>query len=234
MIEQFTEILTFLLENQGIAAISLAIALAMYWVKKRLFQSVLTRQAEANRSGWSIPAQASTRRHETGIGTQAILVMRPPRRQLKVACWTGLFFGGGAAFLWFGVLPDPSEQTTKNWLSFAIMCSLSIMALFLFVDTFKRIHVSADDIVLRRFLRRPKRFAITDISSVEPAAKNPAIGVKLHFLDGRHIKILASYEGYAQVLSTIKHAHPDLQKFLMMGRLMDSANLRRKNQRKAS
>lgn len=233
MIEQVIETFRYLLANPAIAGIALAIAMAMYWLRSRLFRRVLTKQAQANISGWTTPAIPSTRRHETGLGTEAILVMRPPRRLLKVAFWTLLFFGGGAAFYWFVVLPNPDEHTAKNWLTFAIMCVFSSLAVVLVIASFTRIRVSADDLVLHRLLRRPKRFALNEISSVELAGKNPATGVKLIFLDGGQVKLLASYEGYSQVLTKIQSAHADLPRFLAMGRLIVSANARTMNKRRA-
>lgn len=232
MIEQVIETFRYLLANPTFAGIALIIAIALYWFQRRLFRRVLHKQAQANRSGWTTPAITSHRRHQTGIGTETILVMRPPRRLLKVAFWTLLFFGGGAAFFWFVVLPKPEEHTVKNWLTFAIMCAFSSLALVLAFTAFTRIRVSADDLVLHRLFRRPKRFALKEISSVELGGKNPATGVKLFFLGGDQIKLLASYEGYAQVLQQIQSAHADLPRILAMGRLIDSANARTMSKRK--
>ncbi|MBN9673740.1 hypothetical protein [Roseibium aggregatum] len=231
MIEQILETLKFLVANPAIAAFFVVIVLIVYLLRKRSFQSVLTRQSELYRSGWVTPAGKVTRVHETGGGEDTILVMRPPRRQSMAAVWSLLFFGACAAFMWFVQLSNQSEQTAKNWFGFAIASAFSVMAIFLFATSFSRIHVSAVDIVQYRLLRRSRKFLLKEISAVELAGKSPSSGVKLVFFDGRHVRLPANYEGYAEVLDNIQRAHPSLPKLLAMGRIRDMAIEKRKKHR---
>lgn len=230
--EQLIEAFRYLLANPALAGISLIIALAMYWLKVSLLRRALAKQSQASRSGWTTPAITSSRRHDTGIGTETILIMRPPRRMLNSAFWGLLFFGGGALFYWFVVLPNPEEQTAENWRTFATTCVFSSMGIVILVFALTRIHVSSVDIVLHRPFRRPRRFALKEISSVELIGKSTATGVKLNFLDGSQIKLFANYEGYAHVLRKIQSAHADLPRLLAMGSMIDSVNARTIDKRK--
>lgn len=220
--------LKFLVENPGIAVFAVVFALFLYWLQSRMFRRILTKQAELDRSGWTTAAKTATRRHDTGVGTQKVLVMRPERGHLSVAIWGFFLFGGGVLVSWFLILPDPDEPIMKKVFVFGFFCVATMGSILLFVRAFTRIRVSSQDIIRHRVFRRPERFALSEISKAEQAAKNPAMGVKLSFPDGRTLKLMASYEGYAQVLNSIQTAHPDLPRLLMLGRMVDSAIARKK------
>ncbi|MFQ6548620.1 hypothetical protein AADZ90_011725 [Aestuariibius sp. 2305UL40-4] len=213
----------FLVANPVWLLVALAFAAILYWINSRIFNRILRKQAAASMTGWDTGAGTANRRHQTGIGTREVAVMKPPRRILSIAFWNLLFFGGGAVFYWFAVLPDPEEQTFKNWSVFAGLCGFSILGLALLATAFTRIEVSSEDIVLRRLFRRPRHFLLSEVAKVEPAGKNPATGVKLVFPDNRSLRLLAAHEGYADVLALIQGAHPDLRRLLMIGRLSRSA-----------
>ena len=231
MFEPVVDVLRFLLDNPIIAVVIISVVVISNWLQVHFLAHFLHRAAEKNaeakRAGWTTPAGRSERRHDTGIGTQAILVMRRPHRYIYIAVWTLILFGGCAAYYWQVVLAEPSEQTTKNWLIFVISLVFSTLAVALFAAACTSVHVSVDDIVLRRLFRRPERFSLKEISSVEAVGKDPATGVRLILFDGRSVKLLAGFEGYSQVLKKIHNAHPDLLRLLTIGRIADAVAARR-------
>ena len=219
--------IAFLIDNPLSLVVFLAFAIFMYWINRWIFARIIRKQAAASMTGWDKCAGTASRRHQTGLGMREVAVMKLPRRNLSIAFWNLLFFGGGAVFYSLAVLPDPEEQTVKNWSVFAGLCGFSILGMALLVMTFTRIEVSPEDIVLRRLFRRPRQFLLSAIAKVEPAGKNPATGVKLVFSDNRSLRLLATNEGYADVMMMIQGAHPDLRRLLMIGRMSRSAVHRR-------
>lgn len=223
MVEDVLGALRFLIANPAIAMGVIAFAIGMSWVQIRILRRSLKAQVEENRSGWVAPAGRASRQHETGVGKEAILVMRLPRRQVKIAFWIVLFFGGGAVVTWLGKPWEPGAMPAKTLFSFVGAGVFVLLSVVPLVASRTRIEVSATDIVQRRFLRRPRRFVLGEIAEVSLARKNPAAGVTLRFADGRRLDLLAHFEGYAQVLQSIQKAHPDLPKLLLMGRMVDAS-----------
>ncbi|WP_298938617.1 hypothetical protein, partial [uncultured Ruegeria sp.] len=80
MFEPVVDVLRFLLNNPIIAVVIISVVVISNWLQAHFLHRAAEKNAEAKRSGWTTPAGRSERRHDTGIGTQAILVMRRPRR----------------------------------------------------------------------------------------------------------------------------------------------------------
>ena len=196
----------------------------MYWINSWTNKLLLNKLATATQTGWNTVASVVRRRHPFGVGTRDVLVMKPPRQNYWIAVWTLFFFGGCAVLSWFSILPGPEEQHFKNWAMFAGACIISAGSLVLLVMAFTRIEVSSEGIVLRRLFRRPQQFLLKSITQVALAAKNPATGVKLTFSDSRTLKLLATNEGYGDVMTKIQGKHPDLHRMFVMGRQSNFAN----------
>ncbi|MEM7470064.1 MAG: hypothetical protein AAF340_01845 [Pseudomonadota bacterium] len=98
----------------------------------------------------------------------------------------------------------------------------ALAAIYLFVTTLTRIEVSQDEIVLRRLFRGKRRFLLSSVLKAKLAGKNPATGIKLIFSDGKQLKLLSSYTGYASAVAKIQGTHPDVPRLLMLGRMVNS------------
>ncbi|MDX8347521.1 hypothetical protein SLH49_05930 [Cognatiyoonia sp. IB215446] len=217
----------FLIAHPGWFAFVILFAWFSYRLHTRLFTRVARKQLEATFAGWQTRAKVASRSHETGIGSHDVLIMKPPRRNVSIALWTLVFFGGGAVFFWLAVLPDPTEQTFENWLGFGLMCAFSAFSIILLASTRTRIELSPSDIVKRGFLRGRRTYPLSSIIGAEFAGKNPATGITLTFSDGRKLRLLASNDGYADVMQRLQTAHSDLPRLIAMGRMMHSAMKRR-------
>lgn len=216
------EAVAFVFAHPGWLAFVIVFAWFSYWVHARLFRRIARKQSQAAFVGWQTQATVAARTHETGIGSHDVLIMKPPRRNIWIALWTLAFFGGGAVFFWRVVLPDPVEQTFENWLVFSLMCAFSALAVFLLASTRTRIELSPDAIVHRRLLSRQCRYPLGAITGAEFAGKNPATGITLLFSDDRKLRLLASNEGYLDVVQRLQKAHPDIPRLIAMGRMMHS------------
>lgn len=191
---------------------------ASAWLHNRIFKRSIRAHNLSSLKGWETPAAYKDKRHETGIGKTSVLVMKPARRMISIAFWSLLFWGAGAAFFWYAVLPDPTEQTFKNWAVFVGMCLFCALSLFLFAMSLMRIEVTDSEIKQRRFMRRPRVFLLSSISAVAPVNLNPALGLVLTFSDGRKLRLLASFRGYGEMLEKIRPAHPQLSGFIAIGK----------------
>lgn len=193
--------------------------LFLYWIQRGYERRAQKAQKADQFAGWKAGKKTVKRQHETGIGTQDVLVLKPTGQILKVAILTLAFFGGGAVFFAWVVLPDPVERTFENIMGFIIMCGFSVGALFLLAEYFTRYEVTEEEIVHRRLLRRRQRYPLSTLVAVKPAGKNPALGIKLTFADGRELALWARFQGYADMLSKLKHVHPDFLHQSALGRM---------------
>lgn len=142
-------------------------------------------------------------RHESGIGTQEVFVMRS--NKVGGMIWFALiFFGGGAVFYALVVLPD--APTRENWLIFAGLGVFASAAMVLIERNQTRILLRNDHFERRRILRRRKVVSFRDIATVEPRGMSLASGVRLTTKDGRSLTIGPHFSGYKQLLYRVKAA----------------------------
>ncbi|MEO9824840.1 MAG: hypothetical protein ABJF50_10545 [Paracoccaceae bacterium] len=208
-----------LISNPLILILSIGFVLLVYRLQGRFERRAEKAQKADQLAGWTADTTTVKRPHETGVGSQDVLVLKPTRHILKVAFLTLAFFGGGAVFFALVVLPNPVERTFENIMGFVIMCAFSIGALFLLGTYFTRFDVTENEIVHRRLLRRRQRYPLSTLVAVKPAGKNPTLGIKLTFADGRELALWARFQGYAAMLSKLKHVHPDFLHQLALGRM---------------
>lgn len=184
----------------------------------------LRKMEEGATSGWETPAQQALRPHETGIGTRDVKVMRPPRRFFPIVLFGMVLIAGSIYLLWneiLGDLQNSSGNPIKTLEAYvALICSafLALLSPLGLWFAFHRIEVSKSEILLRRLFCPRRQYFLSSLASVAPIGPNAVRGVKLHFSDGRTLKLLASFRGYAEVLQLIKHTHPDLQCLYSAGR----------------
>ncbi|WP_341368935.1 hypothetical protein [Yoonia sp. BS5-3] len=216
----------YLLAHPGVLAIALGIALFKYWVMSRGFRRIARNQAKAQAAGWTQGAQVKQQRHETGIGTEQTLIMKPPGRLITVGLWTLVFFGGGAALLGHAVLTDPSARSFDNLLGAALCSGFALLALFLLGQGFTRIVLTQDSLTHRRLLRKTQVYRLDTINGARFAGKDPSQGIVLSFNDGRTLKLPAMLAGYADVMAQIKGRHPDLTRLLMIGQMVHNKRSR--------
>ena len=230
MIEWFTtriDALKFVFSDPWLATGFVLIAILLWWLNTRFYRRLFRRQQQAETLGWTASATQARQKGRVGFGGSDLLVMRAPRQNTKIAILTLLFFGGGAVFYALVVLPDPTEQTLKNWSVFAIMCGFSAMAVMLFLTSFNRVVLSDDEIIVKRLYWPRRRHYLSEITGAEFLGKSATAGMKLTFLDKKTLKLFASYEGFGDALQRMRNQHPDIQKIYMMGRMMTAAQRRR-------
>lgn len=211
-----------ILANPAVLIVVLCWVGIVYAINRRLLPRIRKRRAALATRGWSTGAARVLRQHASGVGSEDVRVMRLPRRNLWVAVFSLLLFGGCAVYFWLVILPDPTERTSQTWLSFGIACAFSGVALWRAQESFNRIEVSTDAIVYQRLWRRPEQFALSSIVGAKPVSQNPARGVILLFSDNRSLRLLATYEGYAEILGQLQGKHVELEQLLQMGRLVQS------------
>lgn len=146
-------------------------------------------------------------RHETGIGTTEVLVMRP--NGVGGMIWFVLIlFGAGALFYAFLVLPD--EPTSENWWTFAGLAGFAICAMGLIEANQTRLIVGERHIERRRVLYARDRIAFDQIASVEPLGKSFVRGLKVISRDGRSMRVPARFSGYRELMERLGTHDPAL------------------------
>ena len=208
--------LVFLWNNPAILAVVLIILLPIYWIQGRLFRRTTRKATLAQYGGLNRDAKRTTRAHETGIGMQSALVLRPVASGVGGLILALVFFGGGAAFMGLVVLPEPENQTVKNYTGFVISLGFVVLGLWALLGLLARIEMIADRIEHRRFLRPRRVFQIRDIVEVRRLGKAPGAGVILMFRDGRRLRLPASYAGYIEALTMLWPAHPQIAGYLLL------------------
>ena len=176
-----------------------------YWVIGRS-----TKRSIASRThGHWADADRRHIRHETGIGTTEVLVMR--QNGLGGMIWFAVFFfGGGAVFYALVVLQSP-DVTTKDWLTFSGLLIFTIVGMAAIEVSQTCIYVHADRLERRRVLHRRQFISFADIASVAPHGKSFAGGIVIHAASGDKMRILASFSGYSELLTRLGEFDPKLK-----------------------
>jgi hypothetical protein len=189
----------------------------LYRRQQRAFKKSTRNAARAQYAGLNQNALQGTRSHDTGIGTQTALILRPVGSNLRSIFRAFFFFGGGAAVIGFVALTDPDKRTVKTAVAFVICVVFVGLCLWVMLAQLTRIEVFADRIVHRRFLRRPRCFLISEIVDVEKIGKTIlGMGVKLVFRDGQRLSLTTSYAGYREALEALSSAHPKIADFELL------------------
>lgn len=179
----------------------------LIWWKWRATGKGIERATQDPSHGLRVDADTKTQIHETGIGTQDVLEMRPAKTPFMI--WFGLlFFGGGAVFFAMVVLVD--EPTSKDWQVFAIMMLFAVGSMVFIEANQTRIIVSPDTIERRRVLHRRQRIAFSSITNVSLARKTLVGGVVVTDANGQKMRIAARFSGYLTALDRLAKHDPKL------------------------
>ncbi|MBI1494078.1 hypothetical protein [Halocynthiibacter styelae] len=226
MSEWFSQVvsgLALILTNPILLFLVILLIGGKWFILNRVTKRTQRKFQERSTSGWGTPAQRSLRTHDTGVGTLDIKVMKPSRRTLPGAFVGLLFFGGCAYLAWTSMIPEAQVQSArpdklyKAWFVFVISGLFALGTPYIAWFSFHRIEVTRQDLVLRRPLCRRKIFLLSTLQSVTPIGPNGSNGVKLYFSDGRSLRLLASFDGYGEVLNSLTHLHPDLMVYKFLG-----------------
>lgn len=196
--------------------VMLLIFAPLIWWKWRVTGGSVQKTVDDLTHGLRVDADQSTARHDTGIGTKDILVMRPAPLG-KMIYFALFFFGGGALFYVFLHMPsdrsEPSDWGTALGLSgFAIVSMIAIEL------NQTRIYVDDTSLQKRRVLYRRQTIAFRDIASVEPHGKQFTRGLLIRTTQGDKMRVTAGFSGYRQLLERLAPHDPKLALMARMGK----------------
>lgn len=182
--------------------------LGFIFLKHWLIAKAVKNGQKNNYAGWTREARTQKVRHETGVGTRPIRVMRP-LKQLPIGLITLFFFGAMAWILGFVATPEPGQEL-KHWGSAILGLGFACVGAFLILSSFTRIRFDDASIARRGLIGRRVTARLADLDSVEPNGKTLLEGVRLRFRDGQNLRVKANMSGYAQLLETLASGNPQL------------------------
>ena len=210
-IDAIAAIPTLITQAPVLFLIVFAIGGTLIWLKYWLIDRSVKRSVENTTHGHRTAADRKTVRHDTGVGTAEVLVMRPAAQ--GGALWFALIFFGGGAVFYFLIVLQSSDRTTEDWLVFATLAAFAICAMIVIEMGFTRIYIDEEKLVRRRILHRRQIIRFVDIASVTPAGKSYAGGVKIQARSGDTMRILASFSGYLDLLTRLGERDQKLRLF---------------------
>lgn len=186
--------------------IGLTLVVTVIWFKWRLIAKAHEKGLRDNFAGWKQAGEVSP---------SGVLIMRPLKMR-RLGVLGIVFWGGGAWFMGLVAEPKPDELL-KHWLAVAGSVGFTIMSLWILAFSFDRILFDGKRIVRLSWLSKPFEAKIDDLEQITPLSKTIAGGVRLHFTDGRQLKIRARNSGYRQLLESL--AGRDLKLRMMLSAL---------------
>lgn len=178
-----------------------AIALPLIWWKWKVTDGGVQKAVTDLTHGLRTDADRKQVRHETGIGTREVLVMRPPKLS-KMIYFVLVFFGGGAVFYFTLYLPSDLAEP-NGWWTFAGAAGFTIAAMIIIEANQTRIFVDDRSLQRRRVLHRRQTIAFTDIASIEPHGKSFARGMIIRTRNGQKMRVLAQFSGYRELIARL-------------------------------
>ena len=191
-----------------------AIGLFLIWLKWRFIGKATAKSAQKNFAGWTKDGEAQRAQHETGVGYQDVLVMKPIKF-LSLSLYYIGFFGGGALFFWLVEIPN-GGLSPKEKLGFTFMILATIIGLYVFILSFMRIRLFTDKIERTCPFRRKFSAPLSGLTSVTPISKTIAGGVFINFNDGRRLRVIPRMSGYRQLLERLSRTDPKLRLLMTM------------------
>ncbi|MBT8410752.1 MAG: hypothetical protein KJP02_03000 [Octadecabacter sp.] len=182
-------------------AIVFAIGLPLIWWKWKVMGDGMQKAVADLSYGLRTDADRKQVRHETGIGTREILVMRPPKLS-KMIYFALFFFGGGAVFYFILYLPSDLAEP-DDWWTFAGAAGFTIAVMIIIEANQTRIYVDDHSLQRRRVLHRRQTIAFKDIASIEPLAKAFMGGMVLRTRDGQRLRVRAQFSGYRELIARL-------------------------------
>jgi len=178
-----------------------AIALPLIWWKWKVTDDGVQKAVTDLTHGLRTAADRKEMRHETGIGTREVLVMRPPRLS-KMIYFALVFFGGGAVLYFILYLPSDLAEP-DDWWTFAGAAGFTIAVMIIIEANQTRIYVDDRSLQRRRVLHRRQTIAFTDIASIEPLAKTFMGGMVIRTRDGQRLRVRAQFSGYRELIARL-------------------------------
>ena len=207
--------------NPWFFIIAFAIGLPLIWWKWRVTGNSIQSSIDSQSHGWRADADRKEVRHEIGVGTRKVLVMRPAK--LPKMIWFSLIFFGGGAVFYFLVVLQSGDTTSEDWWVFAGLSGFTIGSMILIELNQTRILVTEHGLERRRVLTPRQRIEFSKIKDVTPHAKDFGHGLVIHSTDGQKMRILPAMSGYAEL---IEHLAPHNRTMALMAKAL---KLRRTN-----
>lgn len=188
----------------------------LIWWKWRSVGAATSKATADITHGLRTDSDRKQTRHDTGIGTQEVLVMRP--NKVGGMIWFALiFFGGGAVFSALVVLQD--APTVEDFWTFAGMSAFATACMGIIEANQTRFIVTATQIECRRILHRRRRIAFGDVQTVEPMAKSFVRGLRILPKTGRPLVVSARYSGYRELMQRLAQHDPQLSLMSKLAKL---------------
>lgn len=195
-------------DNPVFFAIVFVIAAPLIWWKWRVTGSSVQQSLDGLTHGLRTDADTKQARHDTGIGTKEVLVMRPA--PLGKMIYFALFFFGGGALFYFMIHMPSDRSTPSDWWTVLGLLGFTIVAMAAIEINQTRIYVDDATIQKRRVLHRRQTIAFNDISAIDPFGKSYARGLIIRPKSGDKMRVLAGYSGYRQLMERLAPHHPKL------------------------
>jgi hypothetical protein len=201
--------------NPWFFIIAFAIGLPLIWWKWRVAGNNMQLSIDSQTHGWRAGVDKKDVRHETGIGTREVLIMRPAKLP-KMIWFSLIFFGGGALFYALVVLQS-GNTGSEDWWVFAGLAAFTIGAIAVIEMNQTRIIITDQGIERRKVLTHRQRIEFSQIKDVTAHAKDFGRGLIVHANDGQKMRVLPSMSGYKQLMERLA---PYNKKMALMAKLM--------------
>lgn len=209
-------------QNPVFFIIVFAIGLPLIWWKWKVTGDSTVKAVNDLTHGLRADAAQSTTRHDTGIGTKDILVMRPAPLS-KMIYFALFFFGGGALFYIFVHMPS-DRAVASDWWTALGLAGFAVISMIAIELNQTRIIVDGESLEKRRVLHRRQKFNFADIETVEPLGKDFTRGLSIRTKSGEKMRVTAGFSGYRQLMERLAPHKAELA--LLVKLLKSRANAR--------
>lgn len=173
----------------------------LLWWKWRVTGKATQTAVDSLTQGLRTDAETKSVRHDTGVGTRNILVMRPAPLNGMIY-FSLLFFGGGALFYIFIHMPSEASVPSDWWVALGL-CAFAVAAMIVIETNQTRILVDDRTIQKRRVLHRRQTIALRYITLIEHRGKSFANGLTIHTGAGDKMTVIAGFSGYRQLIDRL-------------------------------
>jgi len=195
-------------DNPVFFAIVFLIAAPLIWWKWRVMGGAVQQTVDGMTHGLRTDADTKQARHDIGIGTKEVLVMRPAPLG-KMIYFALFFFGGGALFYVF-IHMSSDRSTPSDWWTALGLLGFAIISMVAIEINQTRIYVGDATIQRRRVLHRRQTIAFKDIVAVDQFGKSYARGLIIRTNTGEKMRVLAGFSGYRQLMQRLTPYQPKL------------------------
>jgi hypothetical protein len=191
--------------------IGLTLVVTLVYLKWHVIGKAQQKALRDNFAGWVQDGEVSS---------GGVLILRPLNMR-RIGVFGILFFGGGAWFMGMVAEPKP-DALAKHWMTVVSLTGFAGLSLWVFAMSFDRILFDGVKIARTSWLARPFVAEMSTLERITPLSKTIAGGVRLHFADGRHLRLRARNSGYRQLLEALSER--DLKLKIMLSALARQGN----------